>query len=187
MKKFNKFVFLLFVYILLFPPKVYSSVKEKIINNLKETNNLNFDFKQNTNGKIETGNCTLKFPKKIYCLYNNKNKKILVSNGKSLVIKSNNNYNHYPLDKTPLNIILDKKFFINNIKNFDEENKNKKNVNFRFTKNEMKIDIFFDIKNFNLIGWQVLDIYQNLNTTYLTSIIKNQNIEDAIFKIPTQE
>ena len=28
-----------------------------------------------------------------------------------------------------------------------------------------------------LIGWQTLDIYQNLNITYLNSIIKNQNID----------
>ena len=40
--------------------------------------------------------------------------KILVSNGKSLVINSDKikNYYRYPLDKTPLNLILDKEFLI---------------------------------------------------------------------------
>ena len=47
-----------------------------------------------------------KYPKKIYCEYDNSNKKIIVSNGKSLVIKNRNsgNYSIYPLKKTPLNL-----------------------------------------------------------------------------------
>ena len=48
-------------------------------------------------------------------------------------------------------------------------------------------DIFFDKKNFNLIGWQTLDIYQNLNITYLFSIEKNQKIDKNLFKIPPRE
>ena len=45
----------------------------------------------------------------------------MVSNGKSLVIKnalSNQSY-IYPLKKTPLNLILDKKFLINEIKKLE--------------------------------------------------------------------
>ena len=59
------------------------------------------------NGKVENGNCTIKYPKKIYCMYN-QNNKILVSNGKSLVIKSASGYYRYPLKKTHLDKILDK-------------------------------------------------------------------------------
>ena len=33
-----------------------AEIKGKIIQNLKETNNLDFNFEQNINGKIETGN-----------------------------------------------------------------------------------------------------------------------------------
>ena len=32
--------------------------KENIIINLQNTENLNFNFEQNINGKIENGNCT---------------------------------------------------------------------------------------------------------------------------------
>ena len=85
--------------------------KDKIIENLQNTENLNFNFEQNINGKIENGNCTIKYPKKIYCKYQ-KNNKILVSNGKSLVIKTITSYYKYPLNKTPLNLILDKNFLI---------------------------------------------------------------------------
>ena len=41
--------------------------KENIIKNLKETKNINFDFEQNINEKIEKGNCVIEYPKKIFC------------------------------------------------------------------------------------------------------------------------
>ena len=88
--------------------------RDKIIKNLKNTSNFSFEFEQNINGKIESGNCTIEYPKKIYCTYSKKDK-VLVSNGKSLVIKSISSYYRYPLKKTPLNLILDKKFLINKI------------------------------------------------------------------------
>ena len=90
-------------------------LKDKIIQNLKNTKNLDFKFEQNINGKIENGNCTIEYPKKIFCEYARSNNKILVSNGKSLVIKTRTSYYRYPLKKTPLNLILDKNFLINKI------------------------------------------------------------------------
>ena len=89
--------------------------KENIINNLKETKNINFDFEQNINEKIEKGNCVIEYPKKIFCEYLGRNNKILVSNGNSLVIKTKTSYYLYPLKKTPLNFILDKNYLINKI------------------------------------------------------------------------
>jgi outer membrane lipoprotein-sorting protein len=50
---------------------------------------------------------------------------------------------------------------------------------------ESDINIFFDNKNFNLIGWQTKDIYQNISVTYLTSIQVNQKINEDLFKLPT--
>ena len=45
----------------------------------------------------------------------------MVSNGKSLVIKTNNgSYYRYPIARTPLDYILDKKFLIKEIKNLSE-------------------------------------------------------------------
>ena len=43
-----------------------TSNKEKIIENLKNTQNLDFNFEQNINGKIENGNCTIQYPKKYF-------------------------------------------------------------------------------------------------------------------------
>ena len=92
-----------------------ADVKEKIIQNLKDTENLDFNFEQNINGKIEHGNCTIQYPKKIFCEYSKSKNKILVSNGKSLVIKTRVSYYRYSLEQTPLNFILDKDFLINKI------------------------------------------------------------------------
>ena len=84
-----------------------SSVKKSIIDNLVNTENLSFNFEQSINGKIETGKCIIKYPKKIFCKYNKSNGKILVSNGKSLVIKNKSgSYYIYSIKRTPLNYIL---------------------------------------------------------------------------------
>ena len=118
-------------------------------------------------------------------MYNKKNKKILVSNGKSIVIKTNNgSYYRYGIKRTPLNYILDKNFLINQIKGLNERIVDDKFVNFTILKDENEINIFFDSKNFNLIGWQTLDIYQNLNITFLSSFKKNQILNEKIFKLP---
>jgi len=163
-----------------------SSTKENIINNLINTNNISFNFEQNINGKIETGNCILEYPKKIFCKYNSLNNKILVSDGKKLVIKTKNgSYYKYAIAKTPLNYILDKNFLINEIKNLKERIVDDKFINFTILKEEKEINIFFDKKNFNLIGWQTLDIYQNLNITYLSSQKKNEVLKKNIFRLPS--
>ena len=59
-----------------------SSMKESIVNNLINIENLSFNFEQNINGKIETGNCIIKYPKKIFCEYDKSNGKIFPSHGR---------------------------------------------------------------------------------------------------------
>ena len=163
-----------------------AEVKDKIIQNLKDTKNLDFNFEQNINGKIENGNCTIEYPKKIFCKYAKSNNKILVSNGKSLVVKSRSSYYRYPLEKTPLNLILDKKYLINKISNLEERIVNKSLINFTIFDKDNEINIFFDNQTYDLIGWQNTDIYQNFNITFLSSIRKNRVLSKNLFKIPIQ-
>ena len=180
-----KKILLIFLFIN-FNSYALSSVKENIINSLKITNNLSFNFEQNINGKIEKGNCIIEYPKKIFCKYDKSNNKVLVSNGKSLVIKTKSgSYYRYSIESTPLNYILDKTFLINEIKNLKERIINDKFINFTIFKDENEINIFFDINNFNLIGWQTLDVYQNLNITYLSSLKKNKILKKNTFKLPS--
>ena len=179
---FKYFLILIFFTLL---SNTQASNKEKIIENLQKTISLNFQFEQNINGKVENGNCTIEYPKKIYCKYKKKNK-ILVSNGKSLVIKTKVSFYRYPLNKTPLNLILDKNYLIEKIVNLKEKILDKTYINFKIIENDNEINIFFDNKTFNLVGWQTKDIYQNINVTYLSSIKINQKVDKNLFKLPTQ-
>jgi outer membrane lipoprotein-sorting protein len=173
-----------FIFIILIS-NTNASNKEKIIENLKNTENLNFKFEQNINGKKENGNCTIQYPKKIYCKYL-KNNKILVSNGKSLIIKTRTSFYRYPLKKTPLNLILSKKFLIKKINTLNETIIDNSYINFTIVENDSEINLFFNNKTFNLTGWQTKDIYQNTNITYLSSIQLNQKIDKNLFKLPSQ-
>ena len=163
-----------------------AEIKDKIIQNLKKTNNLDFTFEQNINGKIENGNCTVEYPKKIFCIYATSNDKILVSNGKSLVIKTKTSYYRYPIEKTPLNLILDKNYLISRINELSERIINKNLINFTIQEKDNEINIFFDNQNYDLIGWQNKDIYQNLNITYLSLTSKNRKLPNNLFKLPIQ-
>ena len=44
-----------------------------------------------------------------------------------------------------------------------------------------------NIKNLSLVGWQTEDIYQNLTITFISSIKKNQKIDDEIFILPKND
>ena len=164
----------------------HGSIKNNIIKKFKNINNLSFVFEQNINGKIENGNCIIEYPKKIFCTYKNFNNKILVSNGKSLVIKTKVSYFLFPLKRTPLNLILDKNFLIDKIYSLEEKIIDGTFISFSINENDNEINIFFDTQTFDLVGWQTKDIYQNLNITILSSIKKNEIIEKDIFKLPIQ-
>ena len=176
----------LIIFFIISVNNVSASIKDNIVNKLKDIENISFDFEQNINGKIENGNCTIKYPKKIFCKYDLSNQKILVSNGKSLVIKTLSSYYHYSLKKTPLNLILNKNFLLEKISNLEERNINDKFVNYNFIENENEINLFFDKNTFNLIGWQTIDIYQNISITYLSSIKRNQKLKENLFILPQQ-
>jgi len=178
--------FLLILIIIFFTTELKANNKQNIINNLKNTKNVNFEFEQNINQKIEKGNCIVEYPKKIFCEYSGKNNKILVSNGRSLVIKTKASYYRYPLEKTPLNLILDKDYLINKIVNLEERVVDESFINYTIRENDIEINIFFDDRTFNLIGWQTKDIYQNLNITFLSSIKTNEIFSNDLFRIPAQ-
>ena len=59
-------------------------------------------------------------------------------------------------------------------------------ISFKFIEDNNIIKVFFDKKNFNLIGWQTTDIYQNLSITFLNSVKKNQKFNSNLFILPKQ-
>ena len=109
-----------------------------------------------------------------------------MSDGKSLVIKTITSYYRYPLNKTPLNLILDKDFLINKINILNERIVDETLINYTIKENDIEINVFFNNDTYDLIGWQNTDVYQNFNITFLSSIRKNRIISKNIFKLPTK-
>jgi len=177
-------VYIIIVVLILFSFEARASEKDKIIKNLKNTENFDFKFEQNVNGKIENGICTIKYPKKIFCEYAKSNNKILVSDGRYLVIKTRSSYYQYLLEKTPLNLILDKSFLIDKIYELNERVIDGNLVNYTITEKDYVINIFFNNQTFDLVGWQNVDMYQNFNITFISEIRKNRIILSDLFKIP---
>ena len=81
---------------------------------------------------------------------------------------------------------LGQNFLIDNIYKLNEKIIDQSYINYTITEKDNEINIFFDLKTFNLIGWQTKDIYQNTAVTLLYSILVNQEIKKQLFKLPTQ-
>ena len=158
----------------------------EIANNFKKINSLKFKFIQKIdNNNSEKGECIILYPKKIFCSYDDIYNKILVSNGKSLVINSDKikNYFRYPLDETPLNFILDKEFIISKIYELENDIDYPFFYVFDAKYENVSIKVFFDKKNLDLIGWETRDIYQNIMQTFISDVQKNIVVDNKIFII----
>ena len=109
----------------------------------------------------------------------------MISNGHTLIIKNLKSklYYMYPLRKTPLELILDKKYLIKKITETKGKIIDDKYFNIFLEENDNRINIFFDLNNYNLVGWQTEDIYSNLVITYISRIETNKEINGDIFKI----
>ena len=79
-----------------------------------------------------------------------------------------------------------KDYLIKKITILKERTIENKLINFTFTENDNEINIFFDKKNYDLVGWQTLDIYQNLIITYISDISKNQSLNESMFYLQSQ-
>ena len=177
--------YIIFILIFFYPLNVFASSKEQIKNKLKETNNMSFKFIQKVGKKTEKGECIILYPKKILCKYDEIYKKILVSNGRSLVINSKKikNYLRYKLKDTPLNLILDKKFLLNKLDQVEMVQENDETFSFEIEHNDNLLNIFFDKQNYEIKGWTTIDVYQNRVETKLFNIEANIMIDENIFRV----
>ena len=179
-----KNIILVFLFFFFLQGTSSSSNKENIIKKLIQTNNLSFDFIQTIDGKDEKGECVIKYPKKIFCKYEKRKNKILVSNGRNLVIKNKKQYYRYPIKSTPFEFLLDKDFLINKINSTELGEVEDRYLFFQIIENSNNINIFFSKKNYELIGWQVEDIYQNLVVTYIFNTSINSDVNEKLFILP---
>ena len=162
---------------------VYSDVTKKIINNLEKASNYGFKFTQRINQNKETGYCILVFNRKINCIYD-RSGKILVSDGKNLIVKNinSNNSNFYKLKNTSFYKILDKQYLINQITKKNVKNEYGKlftNLNYQ----NIDIQIFFDEEKLQIKGWKTTDIYNNSVLTEITIKEVNKIINENIFDL----
>jgi outer membrane lipoprotein-sorting protein len=101
-------------------------------------------------------------------------------------VKTRSSFYQYPIKKTPLNLILDKNFLIEKIYKISERLIDGNLVNYTIKEKDYEINIFFDKQNYDLVGWQNVDMYQNFNITFISEIRKNRLIPKNLFKIPTR-
>ena len=80
--------------------------------------------------------------------------------------------------------LLDKEYLISKIEVLEPRIIDDEYLNFKILENNSEINIFFDKKNLNLIGWQTEDIYQNLSITFISSVRINQKIDKRKFVLP---
>jgi outer membrane lipoprotein-sorting protein len=162
-----------------------ASEKNKIIENLKKINSLQFNFTQLSSDGQENGNCILIYPKKMRCIYEDQKKEIIIKDDYLYLInkEENKNYN-YSIKDTPLGVILDKESLIEKLSNIE-----KFNISNNFViatvdiSSTESVDIYFELKNFTILGWRI----KNYDKSTLEFIMKNIKVNvnsDEKFQIP---
>ena len=177
--------YIIFFLIFFYPSNVFASSTEQIKNKLKETNNMSFKFIQKIGKKTEKGECIISYPKKILCKYDDIYNKILVSNGRSLVVNSEKikNYLRYQLKDTPLNLILDKKFLLDKLDQVETIKENNETFSFKIAHNNNLLNIFFDKISYEIKGWTTTDVYLNKVETKLSNVETNIMIDERLFRV----
>ena len=186
--KFNLILLIIF-FQLFFINYSQADVQEKLLKKYKTINTLHFDFTQNIGDKVEFGDCYIKYPLLMKCYYPKK-KKSIISNGKRFVIvkKRYKKIYSYPLKKTPLFYLLDKKNILNVIQNYDPTFTSSDLIKYELTDNNLnKLNIFFDKNSLNLLGWKTIDAYANEVSFLIRNIETNILIKEDFFKIPREE
>ncbi len=177
--------YIIFILIFFYPINIFASSKELIKSKLNETDNISFKFIQKIGKKTEKGDCIISYPKKILCKYDDIYNKILVSNGRSLIINSKKitNYLRYQLKDTPLNLILDKKFLLDKLDQVETIKENDETFSFKIAHNNNLLNIFFDKISYEIKGWTTTDIYLNKVETKLSNVETNIMINERIFRV----
>ena len=181
----NRFFILLFIFSNI-SLDLYSDERQLIINRLIVINNITFSFIQLTNSKKESGTCILVFDNKLSCDYEDSKQKVILINGKTLVIKHKryNKIYFYPISNSPFIKVFNKNNLINLINNSDYIS----NENIELTyvdRNNQKIIIFFKKNNYDLVGWRIIDQLQNVINFSIKIKHVNSEINPKKFLIPT--
>ena len=143
-KKLN-IIFLTFFFYFFFVGSTQANFQEKLINKYKTINTLHFDFTQKIGEEVEFGSCYIKYPLFMKCEYPKKKKSIITNGKKIAIIKRRYKKIYlYPLEKTPLFYILNKKNILNIIENYKPTLIDAKIIQYELIfKNKNKVNFFF--------------------------------------------
>jgi len=163
-----------------------AEIKEEIINKIENTDTLTFEFKQKIDDRIETGDCVIKYPKLLRCDYEDKYRKRLISNGKTLAViqRKYKKIFYYPLKTTPLYFILDKEYLLNFLSKNDPILIDDILIKFIIKENNNLLEIFFEKNSKNLKGWKTKDIYKKDVEFLIMNLETNMPANKKLFKIP---
>ena len=159
----------------------FHSVKEY----LKNLKTLEASFIQiSSDGDIKRGKIFFNLPGKLRIDYIEPDDLLITSNGFWLTIQNRNlkQTNNLPLEKTPLNLFLNKKF------NFE----NNPNINFKIENNVITLTFFENLKaskfelEFNsnplrLRKWVIIDEFENKTSVMLQNIKMDVKLSNKIF------
>ena len=190
MKKKIIFLFqIIFIYII-FISISFADLQKNLINKITATKTLSFNFKQTIAEKVEFGNCYIKYPLLMKCIYQNLKQKSVISNGKTVAIikKKYKKIYYYPIRTTPLFIILKKEKILHLIRNNKPTKIDSSIIEFELNeKKSNKLKIFFDENSLEFKGWKTKDAYSNDVSFIIYDLKTNEIIEDEFFKIPKEE
>ncbi len=158
-------IFIFFLITIFFSKPVFANITNEIIKKLNETNNITFNFIQETSEQSETGQCFLAFPGNLKCIYKSDDgKEILVKNNSLYIIKHKFKKSYrYPIQNTAFHIILDKNKLLENLKLIKQTNINETSNDYFYeirTDNGIITKIFFNKKSKILKGWETISYNQ---------------------------
>ena len=189
MKKKINLILLTILFYLFFLNNSEADLQDRLINKYKTINTLSFDFTQKIGGKVELGNCYIKYPLLMKCEYPKK-KKSIISNGKKFAIikKRYKKIYYYPLKKTPLFFLLNKENILNLIENHKPLNIDSNLIGYELTDNNLnKLKVFFHKNTLEPSGWKTIDAYSNEVIFLIRNLKINVSIKNDTFKIPKEE
>ena len=161
----------------------YYAVKEY----LRDLNTLEADFIQiNSDGDTKRGKIFLNLPGKLRIDYKEPDDLLITSNGFWLTVQNKKlkQTNNLPLDRTPLNLFLTKKFKFednSNIK-FKTENEVITLTFFGDQKvKESKFELEFNSNPLKLRKWIIIDEFENKTSVMLQNLKKDVKLSNKIF------
>ena len=181
----KQLIYAVLTVLLFFCNQLNASEKNKIIENLKKINSLQFNFTQLSSNGQENGSCILIYPKKMRCIYEGQKTEIIINDDYLYLInkEENKNYN-YSIKDTPLGVMLDKENLIEKLSNIEKFNISNNfiiaTIDISFNES---VDIYFEPKNFTILGWRIKNYDKSTLEFMMKNIIANVN-SDEKFKIP---